>query len=374
MTNGFKERYFKKNKWTLNCEVVTPMFLGNASQEAEWRAEPFKGLLRYWWRIAQPSRGTGDIKWDDLQKSESQVFGTAGDDNNSGGKSKVDVSIVSSSKPSPPTQFEGNIPIIHPETTFKPDSLSYLAGMGLIEKDWKTKITKTKTTFFSDGSKFDLGLEAPDLFRQQIETTLALLQVFGTIGGRSRNAWGSFSILKGGLVTEGVLEELNKNTIDWKLGFNHDYPNCLGKDDKGPLLWRTKAPRNDWQGAMADLAETYIQLRAGVSDTGIKKLDPDNGERHLLGIPLMHHNQLAGGKKIHTDRHASPLRLFVRKIEGKYLGFFLHVPHQFAKPPTGSHFKEFMSAAKQLDVWEQKIHKKLDGMNKLKRASYGELL
>ena len=369
MAEGFKERYFKKNKLTLNCEIVTPMFLGNASQQAEWRAEPFKGLLRYWWRIAQPSRNLVAISWQQLLQSESELFGSAGEDNGVGGKSKVDLSVFSDSKPSLPTKFQPNEKITHPETTFMPGSLSYLAGMGLIGRDGTTN-----TSFFPAGASFRLNFQIPKPLIGQIETTLALLQVFGTIGGRSRNAWGSFNILKGGLVNEGVLKELDQCTMDWKKGFDNDYPNCLGKDEIGPLLWQTKEPRSDWQGAMTDLAEAYIQLRAGNSDNKISKLDPNNGDRHLLGIPLMHHNQLAGGKRIHTDRHASPLRLLVRKFGTKYRGFFLHVPHQFAMPPTGSNCPQIMSAVQQLDIWKQKIHKKLDDINKLKRASYGELL
>lgn len=368
MGEGFKERFFDRKKWNLKCEVITPMFLGNASQEAEWRAEPFKGLLRYWWRIAQPSRGTGHIKWDDLQKSESQLFGSAGEDDGAGGKSKVNVSVFSDSKFSLPTQFQHNEKIIHPETTFKPGSLSYLAGMGLIGKDG------TNTSFFPAGSSFHLNLQTPQSLVGQMETTLALLQTFGTIGGRSRNAWGSFSILEGGLGKEAVLKKIEQCNMNWEDGLTKDYPNCLGKDEKGPLLWRTKEPRSDWQGAMTDLAETYIQLRAGVSENGITKLDPNNGERHLLGIPLMHHTQLAGGKTIHTERHASPLRLLVRKLGSNYIGFFLHLPHRFADPPKGSKCKDIMNKDNQLKIWEQKIHRKLDGMKKLVRASYEECL
>ena len=29
---------------------TTPAFLGNASQQAQWRTPPIKGLLRQWWR------------------------------------------------------------------------------------------------------------------------------------------------------------------------------------------------------------------------------------------------------------------------------------------------------------------------------------
>ena len=38
-------RYYKRKSITLQCEVVTPMFLGNASGEAQWRAEPFKAFF-----------------------------------------------------------------------------------------------------------------------------------------------------------------------------------------------------------------------------------------------------------------------------------------------------------------------------------------
>lgn len=31
---------------------VTPAFLGNAEQDGQWRAPPFKHLLREWWRVA----------------------------------------------------------------------------------------------------------------------------------------------------------------------------------------------------------------------------------------------------------------------------------------------------------------------------------
>ena len=39
-------RYYKREQLKLDCEIITPMFLGNANQEAELRAAPFKGLLR----------------------------------------------------------------------------------------------------------------------------------------------------------------------------------------------------------------------------------------------------------------------------------------------------------------------------------------
>ena len=45
-------RFYRRERLQFDCEIVTPMFLGNSRQEAELRAAPFKGLLRYWWRVA----------------------------------------------------------------------------------------------------------------------------------------------------------------------------------------------------------------------------------------------------------------------------------------------------------------------------------
>lgn len=45
MNNGFM-RYYKRERVTAECEILTPMFLGGPDQSAQWRAAPFKTLLR----------------------------------------------------------------------------------------------------------------------------------------------------------------------------------------------------------------------------------------------------------------------------------------------------------------------------------------
>ncbi len=37
-------------------EFLTPAFLGNAEQSGQWRAPPFKALLRQWWRVVWAQR------------------------------------------------------------------------------------------------------------------------------------------------------------------------------------------------------------------------------------------------------------------------------------------------------------------------------
>jgi CRISPR-associated protein Cmr1 len=78
MPSGF-ERYYKRETIQLTCRVVTPMFLGNANGEAEWRAAPFKSLLRDWWRGSPPKND----HIGQLLGKESILFWSAGDDNDS---------------------------------------------------------------------------------------------------------------------------------------------------------------------------------------------------------------------------------------------------------------------------------------------------
>jgi len=60
-------------KYSLKCKIITPLFMGGASQQAELRTQSINGLLRWWFRIAG-----GSI--DD----EKRIFGWAGETSNQG--------------------------------------------------------------------------------------------------------------------------------------------------------------------------------------------------------------------------------------------------------------------------------------------------
>ena len=54
---------------------TTPAFLGNASQQAQWRTPPVKALLRQWWRVAVAQEMGYCVER--LRQRENQLFGTA---------------------------------------------------------------------------------------------------------------------------------------------------------------------------------------------------------------------------------------------------------------------------------------------------------
>jgi CRISPR-associated protein Cmr1 len=350
----FRERYFKRKRIDLECEVITPMFLGNAVGEAEWRAEPFKALLRWWWRVMQPN-ASENAKEDfaGLLAKEGAIFGSAGEgDEARSGKSTVVVSLSAKGRPTQ-EDFPSVQDIDHPEVKGgRVNPLLYLAGIGLMRG------RQVNRQYFQPSSRFRLTLDFSETHSDSANRVLSAIQLFGTAGARARNAWGSFRIVEGWLDEKEVVKNLNLATRDWLQGLRRDYPNCLGKDDR-PLLWRSPT-RSSWPDVMRDLADAYVRLRA--RKVGVhERLGPDNGQRHLLGIPLSGNHPSPS----QTSRYASPLRFAVRKHDDQYFGVALALPQRF---PNGM---GKMSLDQEKETWEI-VHKKLDIL--LRRASYEECL
>lgn len=362
-------RYYKGEEITLDCEVITPMFLGNADQQAEWRAAPFKAMLRYWWRVTKSDQHDLNL----LRQEEGKIFGAAGEiEKDNVGKSLLAINVSSNSS-SLKNSFPQTEKIRHTECErqkFFIDPLIYLAGMGLIERG------EIKHPYFPPQAPFTLFLSFPHQILEELQFVLSLVKAFGTIGARCRNGWGSFHITDDEISPPEAVKKLELCTKNWKIGFNKDFPNCLGIDDQGRLLWKTDTYPS-WQNVMKQLAEVYVKVRAENLGPGLEKLDPGEkqnpakgnepkpGERHLLGIPLTKHPGPWGG----GARHASPLRFIVKRKPEGHIGFILHLPHRHSdKMKFPGVIQE---RGGQIKTWE-KVHRKLD--NLLQRARYEDCL
>uniref|UniRef100_A0A7V4LBY0 CRISPR type III-associated protein domain-containing protein n=1 Tax=Desulfobacca acetoxidans TaxID=60893 RepID=A0A7V4LBY0_9BACT len=364
--SDFVGRYYRRKVWNIEAHILTPLFLGGAQQGAEWRAAPFKSLLRYWWRLTRGPR----TPWETLLQDETRLFGSAGEQEGEGGQSLVRVGVVSQSVPQTDA-LKTDCKIPYPKFHGGVEGLLYLAGIGLLETNCVVKMPRS---YFPPGSDFTLEVDCSEKEEAEVKKTFAFIQAFGALGSRCRNGWGSFAVTSGGLSREDAVGYLQQFTHPWEMGFEQDYPTCLGRDDKGPLLWKTGFPRKTWEEAMRDLADAYAGLRAR-TEGGIGPLDADGksdpGERHLLGFPLTNHpaeskfNQGWG----HDGRHASPLRFVVRRHPTGFVGFVLHVPHRFSDTMTRG--IDALEKNNQLAVWG-KVHRKLDHL--LVRARYEECL
>ncbi len=175
------------------------------------------------------------------------------------------------------------------------------------------------------------------------------MDIFGAIGGRSCNGWGSFH-LGGAPALQGW------PLRDWRDCFDRDWPHAIGRDERGPLVWQT-GPFDDWRQLMRRLAEIKIGLRTQFKFHSGKNA-PRPEARHWLSYPVTHHDV----KSWRQARLPNTLRFkAARDGSGRLRGLIFHVP---CKPP--SQFRPDIRAIER--VWRQ-VHSYLDGVNGIERTS-----
>ncbi|MBI5142693.1 MAG: type III-B CRISPR module RAMP protein Cmr1 [Nitrospirae bacterium] len=185
--------------------IVTPMFLGDAKQEAtEIRPPSIKGALRFWWRALNWSRMlaqngnnvTEALKT--LHSEEGRLFGQAGDEDRGGQgcflMSVTSIGITLRSK----EQLNGNDSPA-PLGKWRP----YLVGLGLASYNKEEKKSKYNRSAITSG-KFKVRVRSrPETTLadvKSIEESLLLFGLLGGLGSRTRRGLGSVSItsLSGG--------------------------------------------------------------------------------------------------------------------------------------------------------------------------------
>jgi CRISPR-associated protein Cmr1 len=252
----------------------------------------------------------------------------------------------------------------HPEVQTPVGPHLYL-GFGPLVYDRQIRQTNLKAgAALQGGEDAVLALAFPDgKERPRIELAVSLLNLFGTLGGRSRNGWGSFSLASVHESTPELKTTLEPEVLrDWREALTIDWPHALGCDELGPLIWQTEA-LPDWKAVMRRLAEIKIKLRTQPafafkdSGSGLDAINPE--PRHWLSYPVTHHD-VAQWKKANL-RLPNTLRFKVRPTaNGQLQGVIYHVP---CKPP-----REFSPELKTLlGVWTN-VHDHLDKVERLKRS------
>lgn len=312
-------------KYTLRFEI--PAFLGNAEQNAQWRTPPIKALLRQWWRVAYAADKGFAVNPAAMRREEGLLFGNAWLENDYC-KSRVRLRLERWDT-GRLTQWPGpEATVHHPEVGHhgaNVDSTLYL-GFGPLRFQGGHTALKANAAI-QHGESATLSVAVPEADASLIEHALWLMNRFGTLGGRSRNGWGSFSLLPlpaGEGWGEGKLP-----LRLWKDCLQCDWPHAIGADDRGALIWQTE-PFADWKALMQRLAAIKIGLRR-------QFLFPDAPpgpihNRHWLSYPVTNHRVNAWGN---NARLPNTLRFKVRSTQdGKLVGVIFHVPHL---PPQGFH-------------------------------------
>lgn len=364
---------------TYQVRFTTPAFLGNAEQNGQWRTPPFKALLRQWWRVAYAADKKFQINLAEMRREEGLLFGHAwlDDDRDERGreiaarKSQVRIRLkrwdLGTLK-----SWQGleQAPVVHPEAervNYRVGPHAYL-GFGPLDGRGGTRLSKSNALIQAK-EQAEIIVAMPDpqggglvssILKNntsRIHRALWLMDRYGTLGGRSRNGWGSFClqpIPPGPGWDEGLKAVQQVPCRDWQLALGMDWPHAIGESEQRALIWETEQAYGDWKALMRDLAILKIGIRTQfVFSTGNNAPGPE--ARHWLSHPVTQHNVRAWRQ----GRLPNSLRFKVRpdaKDPAKLRGVIFHVP---CLPPCG--FAPDLAAVKQ--TWKS-VHALLDQMTK----------
>jgi len=334
----------------------TPAFLGNAEQNAQWRTPPIKALLRQWWRVAYAADKGFAVNLAAMRREEGLLFGNAWLENDYC-KSRLRLRLERWDT-GRLTQWPGpEATVHHPEVGHHGANVGSTLYLGYGPLRFQGGHTTLKANAaIQHGESATLSVAMPEADAPLIEHALWLMNRFGALGGRSRNGWGSFSLLplpageaspersRGGW-GEGKLplrfwEDCLQRDWDW--------PHAIGQDaQKRPLIWQTAA-HSDWKILMQRLAAIKIGLRTRFQFPAAPPGPVQ--DRHWLSYPVTNHRVNAWSN---NARLPNTLRFKVRPTQdGTLVGVIFHVPH--SPPPQ---FQPNLQTIRQ--VWSR-VHGFLD--------------
>jgi CRISPR-associated protein Cmr1 len=311
---------------------LTPAFLGNAEQAGEWRTPPFKHLLREWWRVAVAKECNYNVET--LRAREAALFGVAADGESRQSRVRIRLDKWGLDK----SKELKSAPAIGSVTVGKNSLPAALySGYGPVIAGPRLKASAAIQA--GDSAPLRLAYEA----NSEIERALALLHRFGTLGGRSRNGWGSLEL-------QGESVETDLPLVDWRGALKLDWAHGIGKDNDGALIWESR-PQSRWEDAMRLLAQLRADMRRKVND------------RLLLAYPSTKAS-MPGWKN--TDRVPHSLRFKVRAEDEQFVATVFHLPCR----PADELWKR-LAPGKQRELPEcfEQAHRFLDSQTQLTRTT-----
>jgi len=318
---------------------TTPAFLGNAEQAGQWRTPPFKALLRQWWRVVWAEAHDYSNDFQSMRRDENHLFGSASDGTSTKSLVRIRLDKWDMGKK---YKWEKVGRVNHPEVNngMAVDTALYL-GYGPIKKAGELK----------NGPAIDaqesamLRLAFPAEEQELLDRAVALMGWYGSIGGRSRNGWGSFM-----LETE-TGEQPGTPSRYWEKCLDREWPHAIGKNTGGELVWWTNKGYSNWQGVINALAKIKVDLRTSFPFTNGKTQSPE--DRHWLSYPVSNsHSVIPWHKQNLRLPNSLRFKVLRKDAEDSLRGLIYHMP---CLPP-----KEFYPNISQIKgVWSS-VHRFLD--------------
>lgn len=347
---------------------LTPAFLGNADQVGQWRTPPIKALLRQWWRVAYVSHHP-QSSVAAMREAEGRLFGHAWLETDrdqfgqkvSARRSQVRIRLDAWDKGKLTAGAWTPAPrVAHPEVP-QPVPADLYMGYGPVNLPrGQREPTLKATAAIQTGESAFLSIAMPSAEASLILRALALIGQYGTVGGRSRNGWGSVQ-LKPSEETADLAQSMKAPpTLYWRDALAHEWPRAVGADESGkPLVWQSTETFADWKLAMRRMAEIKIALRTHFRFPH-ERPDGQVHPRHWLSYPVTTHKVQAWDRA--GLRLPNSLRFkFRAEPSGSLRGVIFHMPCM--PPPAFGGDRQTIA-----HVW-QEVHQRLSADARLTRIA-----
>lgn len=342
---------------TVTYSIVTPMFLGDASQKCTgFRVPSLKGALRFWWRalvwskIQREHQNLG-AALRDLHRREGDLFGCA-----AGEESSAQSRVLLSAELERLTTTPSNQLLAPRTASDRVDGIGYLMGQGLRERDALNPTSIRVKVLFRTGTSIDQ--------REEVERALMVLGLLGGLGSRARRGFGSLA-----------LEAIEDDTrLDFKVPTKvATYQQVLA--DLISIAATTPPPFSAFAAAsridlsvsgksansvLASVGKNMREARQNLeNDNTWARLAADNKqptqppERSIFGLPLGFYFNKDGAKVLvepntqqsqKMDRRASPLLIHIHAFpdeieEQRFAAVQTFLPAQFLPRDIGIRVK-----------------------------------
>lgn len=352
--------------------MVTCGFVGSADQSGQWRTPPLKALLRMWWRIVWWNT-TKKPTIPGLHEAEGRRFGSAA----AGTHTQSPIRLrLASWRPGSQTQSTFSriafASLTHPEVP-NPVKTSLYLGYGPVTYQKGHGAILTRKCAVGPNEENELRLSYPSTWTDELHATLKLVSLFGTIGGRSRNGWGSLLVTpkeppeEDWPPTPTFFDPSGRDGRAWLDRFakpldkalEEDWCHAVGRDGKGFLLWCTEK-LTSWEAALDQLGKVKIAFRTQFHFRDTGNQNDQLCDRLILAYPVTKHafSRWDSRKLLHL---ANQILFKVLPDGDGYRGLVVHLPHGLPAPMVErlSEDEKKNLREREMDIW-RKVHGVLD--------------
>lgn len=372
--------------------IITPMFIGDANQQATCISPvAVKGALRFWWRAlnwgsVRPACESDQQALRQLHQIEASLFGSAAEQGTGQASFKVSVSASNLSTTTARATHKH----------FKTHDASRYLGYGLMEAFASRKKGTEAGQLVRDCFNEDQGFTVSLLSRSALDPTvldaLIAFGLLGALGSRSRHGLGSVALEK---IHRG--DELIWNAPDSQLAYRQAILalintsasavppfSAFSTHSRIDSLLAAKTPYQALDGfALRELIyRSWGRDGRVLSEASEKRFKPDHDwskgdrpsgfhpRRVVFGLP---HNYGQGNRLAvsaqHYDRRSSPLIFHVHKVGSEYLGVSILLESDFL--PKGEHINAGGKMAPANIEWSI-LHDFLDGQDKQGKLRFAD--